>query len=141
MMVRERRKRRCAAVSPPRQGLTLVHLSAQCKRFLWVRGCLGGVLGVFMAQVEGVFGRLGDVLSVRNGLSSAEVRTSVSPCPAVVGVPHDQPGEVRAHEVGHGRRRVLGAGRRRRRQRAEHYLQPLRLALRVRRVVRPGRPS
>ena len=29
-----------------RQGLTLVHFSAQLKRFLWDRGCLQGCLGV-----------------------------------------------------------------------------------------------
>ena len=49
------------------QGLTLVHFSAQLKRFLWDKGCLGGVQGEFMAGVEGVLRRLGDVLSVRNG--------------------------------------------------------------------------
>jgi hypothetical protein len=45
--------------SPPEQGLTLVHFSAQLERFLWYmgcveglfRGCLGGVWGV----VRGVF--------------------------------------------------------------------------------------
>jgi len=26
------------------QGLTLVHFSAQCKRFLWDRGCIWGSL-------------------------------------------------------------------------------------------------
>jgi len=35
---------------------------------------------VFKAVVEGVFRRLGDVLSVRNGSGSAEQWTSVSPC-------------------------------------------------------------
>ena len=49
------------------QGLTLVHLSAQHKRFSWDKGYSGGGKGVFQAGVEGVSGRLGDVLSVRNG--------------------------------------------------------------------------
>jgi len=49
------------------QGLTLVHLSAQGKRFWLDKGFLRGVQGVFKAGVEGVFGRLGDELSVRNG--------------------------------------------------------------------------
>jgi hypothetical protein len=55
---------------PPRgarQGLTLVHLSTQRKRFWWDNGYLRGVQGVFKAWAEGVFGRLGDMLSVRNG--------------------------------------------------------------------------
>jgi len=46
------------------QGRTLVHLSAQCKRFWWDKEYLGGVYGLFEAGVEGVFRRLGDVLSV-----------------------------------------------------------------------------
>jgi len=62
-----------------RQGLTLVHLSAQRKHFLWDEGYLGGGWGVFMAGMEGVFRRLGDVLSVRTGLGRAEKWTSVSP--------------------------------------------------------------
>jgi len=56
-----------AAAAGYRQELTLVHFSAQRKHFMWGKGCLGGVHGVFMAGVEGVFRRLGDVLSVRNG--------------------------------------------------------------------------
>jgi hypothetical protein len=48
------------------EGLTLVHLSAQRKRFLRDRGCLGGVQGVFMAGLEVVLRRLGDVFSIRN---------------------------------------------------------------------------
>jgi len=41
------------------QGLTLVHLSAQRKRFLWDKGYSGGVQEVFKTGVEGVFRRLG----------------------------------------------------------------------------------
>ena len=44
-----------------RQGLPLVHLSAQRKRLLWDKGCLEGVKGVFMAGVEGVSTHLGTV--------------------------------------------------------------------------------
>jgi len=40
-----------------RQGVTLVHLSAQRKRFRWDKGYLEGVLGVLKAGVEGVFRR------------------------------------------------------------------------------------
>jgi len=40
-----------AASTASAQGLTFVHFSAQCKRFLWHRGafreCVEGVLGVF----------------------------------------------------------------------------------------------
>ena len=67
-------------VLPVEQGRTLVHLSAQRKRFWWDKGYLGGVEGLFEAGVEGVFRRLGDVLSVRNGSDRAEMWTSVSPC-------------------------------------------------------------
>ena len=52
---------------PAQQGLTLVHLSAQRKRFWRDKGYLGGVQGVLKAGMEAVFRRLGDVLSVRNG--------------------------------------------------------------------------
>jgi len=63
------------AAVPARHALTRcrraraysLHLSTQCKRFLWDKGYLGGVKGVFTAGLEGVFRRLGDVLSVRNG--------------------------------------------------------------------------
>jgi hypothetical protein len=48
------------------QGHTLVHLTAQRKRYWWDEGYLGSVQGVFKAVVEGVFRRSGDVLSVRN---------------------------------------------------------------------------
>jgi len=48
------------------QGLTLVRLSAQSKRFLWDKGCLGVAEGVFVVGMEGVFRRLGGVSSVRN---------------------------------------------------------------------------
>jgi len=50
-----------------RQGLNLVHLSAQRRRFWWDKGYLGGVEGVFKAGVEGEFMRSGNVLSVRTG--------------------------------------------------------------------------
>jgi len=55
----------CCATS--HQGLTLVHYSASRKRFEWDKRRLGGVWGVRMAGVEGLFRRLGDVLGVRNG--------------------------------------------------------------------------
>jgi len=51
------------------QGLTLVHLSARRKRIGWDKGYLQGVCGVFKAGMEGVFRRLGDVLSVGIGSS------------------------------------------------------------------------
>jgi len=35
--------------------------------FKWDEGCLEAIQGVLMAGIEGVFRRLGDVLSVRNG--------------------------------------------------------------------------
>jgi len=38
---------------PWRQGLTLVHLSAQRKRFLWDKGCISGW---FRGRVGGVNG-------------------------------------------------------------------------------------
>ena len=38
------------------QGLTLFHLPAQRKRFLWDQTCLWGGERVFTAGVEGVFG-------------------------------------------------------------------------------------
>ena len=50
-----------------RQGLTLVHLSAQPKHFWWDKGYLEGASALFQAGAEGVFRRLGDVLSVING--------------------------------------------------------------------------
>jgi len=40
------------------QGLTLLHFSAQRKRFLWDRGC---IQGLFRGYVIGVKGYLGDV--------------------------------------------------------------------------------
>ena len=46
------------------QGFTLVHFTAQLKRFLWDKGCWGGVQEEFIAGVEGVFRRLEDVLSI-----------------------------------------------------------------------------
>jgi hypothetical protein len=49
------------------QGLTLVHFSAQRKRFLWDKGRVGGVQKVGVEGVVGVFRRLGDVLSATNG--------------------------------------------------------------------------
>ena len=39
-----------AVRAAPGQGLTLVHLSAHRKRFLWYKGCLGGIYG------EGIYG-------------------------------------------------------------------------------------
>jgi len=51
-----------------RQGLTLVHFSAQRKRCLWDKGCFReGSGGIFWGGVEGLFRRLGDVLNFRNG--------------------------------------------------------------------------
>jgi len=55
----------CAA-SADNQGLTLVHLPAQRKPFLWDKGCFGGVYGVVMPGVAGVLWAFGGVLSVRN---------------------------------------------------------------------------
>jgi len=52
---------------PLNQGRTLVHLTAQRKRFWWDKGYVGGVQEVPKAGEEGVFRRLRDVLSVRNG--------------------------------------------------------------------------
>jgi len=37
------------------QGLTLVHLQAQRKRFLWDKGCSGAVYRALMVGLEGVF--------------------------------------------------------------------------------------
>jgi hypothetical protein len=73
-------RRRHVLLAAARQRLTPVHFSAQRKRFLWDKGCLWGVYGVFLAWEEGVFGRLGDVLGVRNASGGAEKWTSVSPC-------------------------------------------------------------
>ena len=36
-----------------RQGLTLVHFSAQRKRFLWVRGCISGLSRGCLGGVRG----------------------------------------------------------------------------------------
>jgi len=56
-----------SGLAPLLQGRTLVHYSAQLKRFLWDKGYLGGGKEVCMAGVEGVFRYLGDVLRIRNG--------------------------------------------------------------------------
>jgi hypothetical protein len=45
-----------AAASARNQGLTLVHYSAQRKRFLWEGGDYGGVHGVVHGVSTGVFG-------------------------------------------------------------------------------------
>ena len=42
--------------SAPRQGLSLVHFSAQRKRFLWDRGC---IKGLFRGCLDGVRGYQG----------------------------------------------------------------------------------
>ena len=47
---------------PQRQGLTLVHLSAQRKRFLWDMGCIGDAQGIFY---EGGGRGGGDVFGLR----------------------------------------------------------------------------
>ena len=63
----------------PDRGLTLVHMSAQSNRFWWDKVYRGVVQEMFKGELEGMFRRLGDVLSVRNGSGSAEKWTSVSP--------------------------------------------------------------
>ena len=37
-----------------RQGLTLVHFSAQLQRFFWDRGCASGLCSPFKGVLEGV---------------------------------------------------------------------------------------
>jgi len=39
-----------------RQGLSLVHVSAQRKRLLWVRGCIQGMFRVCLGAVTGYQG-------------------------------------------------------------------------------------
>ena len=55
-----------AAAAASNQGLTLVHFSAQLKRFLWHRGCTVGVfrgsLGGVYEMLEGIMGYLGCIL-------------------------------------------------------------------------------
>ena len=58
-----------------RQGLTLVHFSAQRERVLWDKGYIEGLFRVCLWVVWGCLG----CICVRNG--SAEKWTSVSPCP------------------------------------------------------------
>jgi hypothetical protein len=60
-----------------RHGLTIVHFSAQRRRFWWDKKYLRDVQGVFKAGVEGVFRRLGDVLSVSE--TTQDKWMSVSP--------------------------------------------------------------
>ena len=55
-------------VSGVKQGITLLHMSALRKRVWWDKGDAGAGMGVIQAGLEGVFRRLVDVLSVRNGL-------------------------------------------------------------------------
>jgi len=56
-----------AAASSSAQGITLVHLPAQGKRFSRDKLCLRAVYGVLMAGTEGVSRALGDVLNFTNG--------------------------------------------------------------------------
>jgi len=42
---RTTRRRGAPRAAPRRQGLTLVHFSAQLKRFVWDRGCIEGLFG------------------------------------------------------------------------------------------------
>ena len=44
------------------QGLTIVHFSAQLKRFLWNRGCMKGLLRGCLGGVMGHGGCVGCVL-------------------------------------------------------------------------------
>jgi len=61
------------------QELTLVHFSAQRKRFLWHRGCSQGLFRGYLGGVRGHFGVLKVCSGVRNGSGWAEKWTSVSP--------------------------------------------------------------
>ena len=45
-----------SSVSAVRQGLTLVHFSAQRERFLWDRGCAQGLFGGCLGGVWGYYG-------------------------------------------------------------------------------------
>ena len=47
------------------QGLTLVHFSAQLKRFLWDRGCIEGLLRGCFAGVQVESGGVGGCWGVR----------------------------------------------------------------------------
>jgi len=50
-----------------RQGLTLVHFSAQRKRFMWNRGFMKGAGRRYLAGAKGVLGWVQGVFCVRNG--------------------------------------------------------------------------
>jgi len=62
------------------QGLTLVRFSAQRKRFVSDRGCVQGCFKGCAVGDRGHQGGSQGVFCVRNGSSSAEKWTSVSPC-------------------------------------------------------------
>ena len=49
---------RMCVSSPLGQGLTLVHSSAQRKRFQWDRGCIEGLFSGCVAGVKGYLGVL-----------------------------------------------------------------------------------
>ena len=49
------------------QGLPLVHFSAQCKRFLWDRECIQGLLRGCLSNVRGLLEGIQGVFCVRNG--------------------------------------------------------------------------
>ena len=68
---RAMRRRRTACSEARQQGLTLVHFSAQRKRFLWDRGCIEGLFRGCSAGVWEVLGVLGGVkgaFRIRYGL-------------------------------------------------------------------------
>ena len=52
---------------PSNQGVTLVHFSAQLKRFLWDRGCMEGVFRGRLPGVRGCWGMFRLCFCVRNG--------------------------------------------------------------------------
>ena len=49
------------------QGLTLVHSSAQRKRFLWDRACVYGLFGGCSGGVRGYYGVFMVIYCFRNG--------------------------------------------------------------------------
>jgi len=55
-VLREVGRRRAKAASARKQGLTLLHFSAQRKRYLWDRGCIEGLFRVYFAGVSVVSG-------------------------------------------------------------------------------------
>ena len=58
-----------AAKAAHGQGLTLVHFVAQCKQFLWDRGCIYGLFGGCLGDIIGYQRVFRVCFSVRNGSS------------------------------------------------------------------------